>query len=212
MSVFADNRVPGIAARRGLLLHHTGRVLTYLVLALIAGAATDAVRIVVVGSTVSLVVGTLLIVTSLLQLAGIVVHVPGPLAGLLRRLGGKLTHAASSLHVSRPLAMGVVNGLLPCGVSLSAIIAAATIPDVAWRVLFIVSFGLATMPALIGLGEVVRALGQRWKVRTASVLAAVTLLFGTIVLLRGLSLDVPFLSPTLVSSGGTHVHQGCCGK
>jgi hypothetical protein len=40
----------------------------------------------------------------------------------------------------------------------------------------------------------------------------VMLVVGVVVLLRGLSLDVPYVSPKLIASDGEHVHNGCCGK
>lgn len=212
MSIFVGRNEQGSAASNALVLHHIGRISTYVILGLLVGAASDALRIVVLGSTVSIVSGSLLLLLAVVQIFGGHVSVPGPLARVMRRVGVHITRTSAKLPVARPLVMGIVNGLLPCGVSLSAVIASATIPDLPLRMIFLASFGIVTLPALIGIGNILRRLATAWQPRLQTTLAYVMLAVGMVVLLRGLSLDVPYVSPKLIASDGAHVHNGCCGK
>jgi len=212
MSIFVGTKSRGAATGNALVLHHVGRISTYIVLGLLIGAVSDALRIVVIGSTVSIVSGVLLVLLALVQIFGGHVRVPEAIARVMRRVGVHITRASAQLPATRPLVMGIVNGLLPCGVSLSAVIASATIPDLPLRVIFLASFGLVTLPALVGIGNLLRRLASAGQARLQSAMAYVMLVVGMVVLLRGLSLDVPYVSPKLIASDGVHVHNGCCGK
>jgi uncharacterized protein len=212
MSIFADTNSRSKSLNTALLLHHTGRITTYMMLGLLVGAASDALRIIVVGSAVSMASGALLILFALVHIAGGHLHVPDPLARLMRRLGGTFADATATIPAARPLVLGILNGLLPCGVSLSAVIASATIPDPLLRLVFVASFGIATVPALFGIGKLVLRLAAVWQTRLRSAMTYVMLVVGVVVLLRGLSLDVPYVSPKLIASDGEHAHNGCCGK
>ena len=212
LAVFADSRGADTGLRIGMLAHHAGRVATYIVLGLIVGAAADVLRIIVVGSTVSIIVGSAMIIVAVTQLFGVHFRIPTLAADLLRRAGRRVSSSSFSIAGVRPFMRGIVNGLLPCGVSLSAIIASATIPNVPLRVLFLTSFGMATVPALFCVGMMLRRLTQAWQERVASAVTVVMLLIGMAVLVRGLALDLPYLSPALTVAQGSHVHSGCCGK
>lgn len=212
MSIFADPKRRGAGVNTSLLLHHVGRISTYVVLGLLVGAASDAMRIVFVGSTVSILSGGLLLLIGVVQIFGGHVSMPDPVARVMRRVGVVITRRSAKLRVARPLVMGIVNGLLPCGVSLSAIIASATIPDLPHRMIFLASFGLVTVPALVGIGGVLQRLARVWRTRLQSAMAYVMFVVGIVLLLRGLSLDVPYASPKLMAADGAHVHKGCCGK
>jgi len=213
MSIYIDNDDRGSFVGRRLLLHHTGRIFTYLAMGLFIGAAGDALNIISLGSSVAVMSGAILAFAGVLQLYGSALHLPTPVADIMRKLGRIV--ATSTNITSRPIrmfAMGVVNGLLPCGVTLTAIMASATIPDVDQRLAFLLSFGVATLPALVGMGMLLSNLGRVWRKRLDSSLAVATVLVGLIVIFRGLSLDVPYLSPRLVVENGVHQHNGCCGK
>lgn len=200
---------PGAAA----FAYHAGRTATYIVLGLLFGVVADTARMVIVGSTVSIITGAMVMVMAVIQLAGYSVHIPDVVASLLRRVGGRIRRRAvgSVALSSRSFALGAVNGLLPCGVSLSAVIAAATLSSVPERMMFLLSFGVATSPALAALSLAVQSFGQRWRNRLTHASAVVMLVIGLLVLLRGMALDIPFVSPQIASfEGHHHEHQSCC--
>ncbi|MBU3698429.1 MAG: sulfite exporter TauE/SafE family protein [Candidatus Kapabacteria bacterium] len=213
MSIFVQVNDKGAPLRRRLVLHHLGRVLTYLVLGLCVGAAGDALQIFKLGSSVSILTGTVLIVFAIGQYFGRSPHLPAPMADIMRRIGRFVTTSTAGTPPSfRPVTMGVINGLLPCGVSLTAIISSATIPDLATRAAFLSAFGAATVPALLGFGIVIRRLGRHWTARLNSGLAVATIVVGMLIIMRGLSLGVPLISPHIAVAEDVHVHSGCCGK
>jgi len=80
--------------------------------------------------------------------------------------------------------LGLVNGLLPCGLTWAALALAVNQPP-AVAVLGMLAFGLATAPilSLVGVGTVVLSSGVR--ARLTLVFAPVFLAFGLVTLLRG---------------------------
>jgi sulfite exporter TauE/SafE len=109
-------------------------------------------------------------------------------------------------------AIGMLNGLLPCGFVYLALAGAISMPTVAGAMGYMLLFGLGTFPLMFLLslsGKLVRPrlryLFNRAVPYAATVLA---LLF----ILRGLNLGIPLLSPAVAQSAtGTTLHA-CCVK
>lgn len=100
----------------------------------------------------------------------------------MRRLGPQLR--ASALG---GLAAGLLWGLLPCGLVLTALLLAAAAGSPARGGLAMLAFGLGTLPALLGvgwLGRAGRAAPWLWPRQAAALLV---LLFGAQMALRGLA-------------------------
>jgi hypothetical protein len=83
--------------------------------------------------------------------------------------------------------LGMLWGLLPCGLVLTALLAAAVAGSPGQGALTMLAFGLGTWPALLGMGWVAQHGLPRaipWPRQAA---ALIVLLFGTQMLLRGLA-------------------------
>ena len=66
-----------------------------------------------------------------------------PLGHLLTRMQGRKRPAV------RVVALGVLNGLLPCGGVLAALVGALAVPGPGWAAAYMAAFGLGTLPALV---------------------------------------------------------------
>ena len=138
------------AAARAQAWYAAGRVTTYAFLGAAAGAVGSVVELagalVGVQRAAAVVAGTVLVIDSLLGLAG-----AGPLAGTA---GGRLFARASAALGRRaprhPFGLGLLLGLLPCGLLYSALIAAVSRGGPAGGGLAVLVFGLGTVPALLG--------------------------------------------------------------
>lgn len=98
--------------------------------------------------------------------------------------------------------LGILNGLLPCGMVYLAIAGALNTHHLRDAALFMASFGMATLPALLVLSWLgmsidinVRRKFQKWIPYFAITMAV-------ILILRGLNLGIPFISPVLVHDPG----------
>ncbi|MFN8095931.1 MAG: sulfite exporter TauE/SafE family protein [Vicinamibacteria bacterium] len=158
---FAAGGVGRGAALSAQAWYAAGRVTTYAVLGAAAGFAGSVVEL--AGSLVGLqraatvLAGGVLVAEALLGLTG-----AGPLAGTA---GGRLFARASATLGRRaprhPFGLGLLLGLLPCGLLYSALVAAVSRGSAAGGALAVLLFGLGTTPALLGLSLADELLARR---------------------------------------------------
>jgi len=134
-------------AGASLLPYHLGRLTTYTVLGDTGGAAT-ALFAATTGfarlSAALLVLGALLMI---LQAIGLALGNASPLSSLVTRLAAPVS---ASLHPLGRYALGLVLGLLPCGLLYGALAAAAGTGSARGGAVAMLAFGVGTAPALIG--------------------------------------------------------------
>lgn len=95
--------------------------------------------------------------------------------------------------------IGLLNGLLPCGLVYMAIAASMATGSVFKSVLYMGVFGIGTFPMMFAVafgGTIINA-GVRQKIY--KVVPVFVLLLGTLFILRGLNLGIPFVSPNIQS-------------
>jgi hypothetical protein len=84
-----------------------------------------------------------------------------------------------------PLALGVLNGFLPCPLVYAMVAQAASTVDVLSGCLTMAVFGLGTFPAMLAMGGLGRLLAPRWRQRGVRLAGAFILALGLITLSRG---------------------------
>jgi sulfite exporter TauE/SafE len=104
--------------------------------------------------------------------------------------------------------LGMANGLLPCGMVYMAVAAALSTGDVGMSTLFMVCFGLGTLPAMTGVGYFSVWFNQSVRLYCRKLVPVFTAAVGVILILRGLNLDIPFISPVLpvIPGSGASCH------
>jgi len=125
-------------------------------------------------------------------------------SGYAGRLINKLRRLFSQRSFSSLIAIGLMNGLLPCGLVYVAISGAINTPDILQGAAFMALFGLGTIPMMlvVSLGGNLLSMGIRNKLRR--VVPFFIVLLGLLFILRGMSLGIPYVSP---KSEKLEVHQ-----
>jgi hypothetical protein len=85
-----------------------------------------------------------------------------------------------------PLALGVLNGFLPCPLVYAMIAQSASTFDVLSGCLTMAAFGLGTFPAMLAMGGVGRLLAPSWRQRGVRLAGGFILLLGLVTLSRGI--------------------------
>ena len=100
------------------------------------------------------------------------------------------------------LVLGIVNGLLPCGLVYIALASVLSYGD--WKIgtAFMLFFGIGTMPAMLLLGMSRNYLKPIQRIRLQRIAPYFIFAMGAILILRGLDLGIPMLSPSLPSQVG----------
>ena len=99
------------------------------------------------------------------------------------------------------LILGAANGLLPCGLVYMAGTASAATGDILQSALYMIVFGLGTIPMMLGMTLFSRPLAaflQRFRLKPLVPIAVSVVALSLI--LRGLALGIPYVSPA-VSNG-----------
>lgn len=172
------------------LAYHAGKTLTYVFLAVlfsvVGGWVAGSGALPGLQNVMSAVVGIAMMALGLAYALEVRLS-----PGLVRRLdGGRWCGAAAALLRAptwwRALLIGWLNGFLPCGLSLMALVYAAGFGSVAAAALGAMLFGAATAPglvltAMLGSGLFSGA-GRRWLLRLAG---ATLVVLGAVTIVRG---------------------------
>jgi sulfite exporter TauE/SafE len=183
---------------RGLALAHLGRLTTYALLGAAAGLLGLAAHAGHGGhghgaapaglGAAQGALALLVAAAAVYQALALLGRAPSPellLAGLTRRWG-RAMRGVGGAGAPRLYAAGLLWGLLPCGLVLTALLAALAAGAPAAGALTMAAFGLGTVPAHLALGWLARrAAGPRAWPRYAA--AAVVLLFAAQMAARGLA-------------------------
>ncbi len=156
-----------------------------------------------------------LVLGGLFLLMGILAFVPNsffkfstPWAGQVKTQLGKLI---GNPAVGTFLFTGVLNGLLPCGLvymALAASMAAHSFGEVA---ALLYSFGLGTIPMLLMISFFKSSVSALHLQQLKRSVPAIMFLFGSLFLLRGMNLGIPYLSPRITVEQ-SQIKTTCCHK
>lgn len=136
----------------------------------------------------------------------------GPLRNITGRIGMLLSRWFPMVKKLprniQPYIFGVFNGFLPCGMVYLALLYTAASPNLGQSLLSMFSFGLGTFPVLffIPLIGIKRSAILRKPVLQKSLL----FMTGFLLILRGMNLGIPFLSPKLNLSPTNNQPQVVC--
>lgn len=177
----------------GGLLYNIGRTVTYGLMGAIFGAIGQGFQLIGFQQWISVVMGVLMIVSVLLpSLLKPFNTSKLPFTGSVRKAIQRLftTRSFGGLFV-----IGILNGLLPCGLVYVAIASAIGTGDLMHGIGFMVMFGLGTLPMLLAISLLGNMIGLAVRNKINKVIPYVVVFIGIIFILRGLSLGIPFLSP-----------------
>lgn len=176
----------------GLLLYQSGRILTYSLLGLLFGFFGWGAHLFGIQREIAIVTGILLILMALFK-----INAEKQIAGMswfsvlqfkLRSTFGRYLKKDTS---SARFGLGVLNGLLPCGLVYLAILGAANSPGIGWGMLYMLCFGLGTLPLLLASLLLGQRFGPQLKARLSWLTGAAMLLAGALLIWRGGTYQIP---------------------
>lgn len=97
----------------------------------------------------------------------------------------------SSLYIT-----GLLNGLLPCGAVYAALTGSLAMGSIQAGAFFMFLFGLGTIPLMYASVLMGNVISIQTREKILKFLPYVMVVLGILFILRGLNLDIPFISPT----------------
>lgn len=181
-----------------ITLYHSGRILTYTFLSLLFGLLGRHLFIAGYQQWISIVLG-LIILTVIVQQK---ILKKSPSSFIAQKISSTInrwmryTWNMHSLFSS--LLFGMINGLLPCGMVYYALAAAFSTGSLPGGIYFMALFGAGTLPMMLSvhfLGASYFTLSARNKMK--KFVPVIIGSMGVLLILRGLNLGIPYLSPFL---------------
>ncbi len=182
------------------LTYQFGRVTTYTILGLILGLIGASFSFAGFQNYLSIVIGILMIVMVLLPkfFDNNSINFK-PLQSLMLSVKIGLGKFIQRQNYSSLYSTGLLNGLLPCGSVYAALTAAIGFGSVKNSMLFMFFFGLGTIPLMFLTVFFGNFISIEWRQRILKLLPLFTLVLGILFILRGLELNIPYISPSVES-------------
>lgn len=197
----------------GRLLYNLGRILSYSFLGGIVAMLGVAAAMFDAQRWFSLILGILLILMALREY-GVFGSKAKMSIPLLTKVWQKGMAAVMRVKGAGGLfAVGVMNGLLPCGLVYAGLFLAAN-SDSAWLGMAKMAlFGLGTLPLMLSLSWSGKWLKGWIRSKSKVLMPAVMAVMGMLFVLRGMALGLPYLSPKLEQgSAPGKMKMSCCEK
>lgn len=197
----------------GTILYNSGRVLTYSILGILFGLLGRGIHLAGFQQWTSILLGATMIISVLFPFVfREKITIAGLFSGFAARLILKLKKLFTDRSYFSLVMIGLLNGLLPCGLVYVAIAGAINSGNVFSGALFMMLFGLGTIPLLMIATLASDAIGHRLRSKMQRVVPYFVFMLGVLFILRGMSLGIPYVSPTSDKLAPHHVigKKDCC--
>ncbi len=197
-----DRRFPAFFA--GRLAYNGGRVVTYCLLGFAFGLVGQVVVVAGFQQTMSVALGVAL-------LAGLFLSPRlvrwSPITRLVEALKRRMSGMLRQRSIVALGALGLLNGLLPCGLVYVACAGAVATGNLLRGAEYMALFGAGTVPMMLAISLSGSMVPIRVRLRLIKAVPIAVGLLAALLILRGMALGIPYVSPNL--SGGAN-NAACC--
>jgi uncharacterized protein len=177
----------------GRLAYNVGRILTYAVIGAVFGLIGRSLALAGIQRWLSIGAGIAILLGLFLSNRLTTPPIVRAVGWLKARLGTLLQQRS----LSSLLLLGMLNGLLPCGLVYAAAAASLATGKILSGVGYMAAFGLGTVPLMFGVSLTGRSLLAPFRLHLQKLIPASLAVVGLLLILRGMSLGIPFVSPDL---------------
>ena len=200
------HQLPTLQKYSNIFLYNIGRAMTYAIMGAILGLLGSSVQIFGLQQALSIGGGILI-----LLFAFIYYFRPGCVSStawsskISKQLGLLMRKEKS---YATYLSIGILNGFLPCGLVYMALISAFATGAVWKGSLLMFFFGLGTLPMMAGIMIAGKWIKPSVKNAFKKIVPVWILALGIVMILRGMNLGIPYISPSYNSDSQCVEH--CC--
>jgi len=211
------NRSSNWAILGGIFQYNIGRILTYSFLGAVVGSIGITVETLGFLQWISILSGIFLVLFAWRKWFAIKLNTNFPSLGLRTLTSKGMSKVISSESSLKLTLMGMLNGLLPCGMVYIALMNALIAGNPVSSAYTMIAFGIGTLPAMIAVGFAANRIGIQTRQKLNKVVPYLLTIVGLLVVLRGMNLDIPYLSPKVTitvaeSEKPQTVEMSCCHK
>lgn len=192
------------------LLYNFGRIITYGLMGVIFGLLGRGFYLGGFQQKISIAVGTVTVFAVIFPVLFEKVSLERMSGRLIGRIKGNFRNLFGQRTYRSLFTIGLLNGILPCGLVYIALAGAMTRHHTFHGTIFMVMFGLGTMPMMYLLPVVGNIISANIRRKINKFLPFFLLLIGLLFIVRGLNLGIPYLSPQFEKEHP--IKPKCCQK
>jgi uncharacterized protein len=179
----------------GGVIYNLGRIFTYSFLGLVLGMAGDLLISPKIQNIVSITFGALIAIYLLLPSKTKTALKISPNQALLIRLRKQIAKFLYIENNSSLFGIGMLNGLLPCGMIYLALTSSFLAGSAVKGSLFMFSFGLGTFPTMLAAVFFGSFVNQHIRSKLRKLVPIFLFFMAALLIVRGMNLGIPYLSP-----------------
>lgn len=180
-----------------ILLYHLGRLTTYASLGFLFGLLGKGLYLAGFQQQISILVGLLMVTMAIIPekvFANYNFSRP-----VYRLISNVKTNLGSQFKRKSPDALftiGLLNGLLPCGLVYAALFGAIAMQNVGFSIMYMLLFGIGTIPLMSAVVYVSNVLSIPFRNKFQKIIPLVTVVIGILFVMRGMGLNIAYISPS----------------
>jgi uncharacterized protein len=188
------------------ILYNGGRILTYTLAGFLFGLFGKGLAIAGIQQFVSIGLGIVILISLFadskllhnISPSSFIYNFAGSLKASLRKIFAIKSYSAL-------FGIGLLNGLLPCGLVYLALAASISTADPFKGAVFMFFFGAGTAPLMFAISFISSITKHTSLTKIKNIVPAAMFLVGALLIVRGLNAGIPYLSPKInVESGIVH--------
>jgi uncharacterized protein len=195
----------------GALLYNFGRILTYAIFGALFGMIGQGIVIAGYQQLLSISLGALIILLIFLPSKLFSrFRLTTPIYSFVFHLKQKFGELLKNKSYSSLFLIGVLNGLLPCGLVYLGVAGAIATGNGFQGALFMAMFGLGTLPAMFALVLAGNSVSVNFRTKINKAMPVFIVAVALLLILRGMNLGIPYVSPEMAAD--KPVCHKCCHK
>lgn len=179
------------------LLYNLGRTTTYASLGAIFGLLGLSFGLVGMQQSLSIAIGVLILIVLLWPKNKLLITGNGKLQYFFSAVRNRLGKLLKKEKYQSIYLIGLLNGLLPCGLLYMALAAAVTTASIEKSILFMIFFGLGTIPLMWAFSFFGSFINLKGRQQLRKLVPVMFFFMACLLILRGLGLGIPFVSPAI---------------
>lgn len=183
-----------------IMLYHIGRLSAYTTLGLVFGILGKGFYMAGIQQSISIMVGIFMITIAVVpERIFMKYNFSKPVYKVISNVKSSLGNQFKRKSPDALFTIGLLNGFLPCGLVYAALFGAIAMQNVTLSVTYMLLYGLGTIPMMSAVVYISNILSTPIRSKMQKMIPIVTVIIGTLFILRGLGLDIAYISPSNLS-------------
>lgn len=176
--------------------YHLGRIFTYAAIGLLFGIIGTGFYLAGLQQQLSIFAGIAIILLVVIPEKTLAKYnFSKPLYRLIATIKSTLGKQFRKSSYQSLATIGMLNGLLPCGMVYAAVFGALAMQQIGWSITYMALFGLGTVPLMTSVIYLQRFATIPIRTKIQKIIPYAMVCIGILFIMRGLGLGIPYISP-----------------